>query len=286
MTIARRSLCALVSAAALVAAVGMAPAAAASSQNEITITAQDFSFKSPSSIPAGLTSITLKNKGGEPHQVQVARLKDGVTFAQLKAAAATSDPAAIVDLVDPVGGPNVVAPGRSATTIDTLEPGNYALICFVFSSDGVEHSARGMLRPLTVTKAKGASAPTPKARATITLKDFSFAFPPKGVPGHGIVAVTNEGTQSHEIAIYQLAPGKTLADASPFILVPPGAAPPPGKSPVTEVGGITGVSPGETGWLDLNLPKGNYVAACFFPDPTKNNVPHVAEGMLSAFKVT
>ena len=262
------------------------PAAAASGPNKVTITALDFSFKAPASIPAGLTSITLKNKGGEPHQVQFARLKDGVTFAQLKAAAAGSDPGAIVPLIDPVGGPNVVAPGRSATTIDTLEPGNYALICFVFSSDGVEHSARGMLRPLTVTKAKGAPAPAPKAKQTITLKDFSYTFPAKGVPGHGIVAVKNEGTQSHELAIYKLAPGKTLADASPYILVPPGASPPAGPSPVTEVGGITGVSPGETGWLDLNLPKGDYVAACFFPDPTKNNLPHVAEGMLSQFTVT
>ncbi len=139
-----------------------------------------------------------------------------------------------------------------------------------------------MLKPLTVTAARG-STTAPKLVATVALRDFSFALPTK-FAGQGIVAVKNEGSQSHEMAIYRLQAGKTLADAKRFFISPPGA-PPPIPAPGTFVGGITGVAPGATGYVDLNLKPSNYVAVCFFPDPTKNGLAHVVEGMIQQFRV-
>lgn len=257
-------------------------ASASPSLRTLTIQTTEFSFRSPDSVPAGWTRITIRNIGGEDHQAQVARLNPGVTFDQLRAAAAKAESSAVVALVTPVGGPNAVAPGQSATTIDDLTPGQYALICFLFSSDGTEHDAKGMVKALTVTAARGATS-APKPAATVTLRDFSFAFPAK-FTGQGIVAVKNEGSQSHEMAIYRLQPGKTLADAQRFLLSPPGT-PPPLPAPGTFVGGITGVAPGATGYVDLKLKPSSYVAVCFFPDPTKNGLPHIAEGMIQQFTV-
>ncbi len=250
--------------------------------NRLTIVATDYDYTLPPKVPAGWTTIVMKNKGGEDHQAQVARLNSGVTFDQLTQAAATNDPAAMVALVTPVGGPNSVPPGATATVVDDLTPGRYAVICFVFAADGKEHDAKGMLVPLTVGKAKGKTSP-PVAKSTITLRDFSFGVP-AGFTGRGAVAVENEGAQPHELALLQLDPGKTLDDAKAFLLTPPGGTPPaaPGKS----VGGIAGVMPGETGYMQLDLKPGNYVAVCFFPDPTKGGLPHAVEGMIAEFTIS
>jgi hypothetical protein len=276
----------------VVAAIGIAllapgvlatAAAGSASLRSLTIQTTEFSFRAPDSVPAGWTRVTIRNIGGEDHQAQVARLNPGVTFAQLQATAAKGDPATLLTLVTPVGGPNAVGPGQSATTIDNLTPGQYALICFLFSSDGTEHDAKGMMKLLTVTPTRGSRAAAPRANSTVSLGDFSFAFPSK-FTAKGVVAVKNDGSQSHEMAIYRLQRGKTVTDAKAFFATPPGTAPST-KPPGTFVGGIAGIAPGATGYADLNLAAGNYVAVCFFPDTAKNGLPHFLEGMIQPFRI-
>jgi hypothetical protein len=271
-------------------AAGASVPTAAAKYPTVTIHAQDFSYVMPAKIAAGWTTIRIVNDGGEPHQAQLAKLNPGVTPEQVVAAGKTGGDAAIVALLSVMGGPNAAAPqgGTASVTVD-LTPGNYVAICFIPSADGVRHYAKGMIQAFRVTKprarAKGAAAKPPKAKTTITLGDFSFGFPPKGLPAQGVVAVKNTGAQDHEIALYALAPGKTLDDAKAFLLTPPGAPAPAGPPPLTEAGGMTGLAPGATGALDLELTPGTYVAVCFFPDPTKGGLPHAIEGMLGTVTV-
>ena len=289
-TTRRRAVSATAVAAVLGVALFAAPGAGASitakaakaKTNKLTITATDYDYTLPPKVPAGWTTIVMKNKGGEDHQAQFAKLDSGVTFDQLARAAATSDPAAVVALTTPVGGPNAVPPGGTATVVSNLTPGQYAVICFIFAADGTEHDAKGMLVPLTVGKARGRTAP-PNAKSTFTLRDFSFGVP-AGFSGRGAVAVTNEGAQPHELALFALDPGKTLDDAKAFLLTPPGATPPP--APGKSAGGLVGIMPGETGYMQLDLKPGTYVAICFFPDPTKGGLPHAVEGMISEFTIS
>ena len=250
--------------------------------HQLTILARDFSFHVPSHIPAGWTEITIRNQGGEEHQAQVARINDGVTFTQLEQVASQNAPDALVPLVTAIGGPNAVEPGESATTIDRLTPGRYAIICFVYSADGTEHDAKGMLTPFTVTKAKGATRP-PHTTATVVLRDFSFAIPPD-FTGEGVVAVRNEGTQTHEWALYRLQPGKTIDDAKQFLFVPPGH-PPPIPPPGTVAGGLVGLQPNTTGYVKLHLKSGAYLAVCFLGDAAKGGLPHALEGMIQPFTI-
>jgi hypothetical protein len=265
---------------------GAQPAGAAKALPTVTIKARDFEFVMPAKIPAGWTTIKLVNSGGEPHQAQLAKLNPGVTSSQIPAAGASGGDAAIVALLTAVGGPNAAAPlGGTSTTIVNLTPGQYVAICFIPSADGVRHYAKGMIQSFTVTKAKGKPLPAPKAKATVTLSDFTFGFPPTGLPANGVVAVKNTGAQDHEIALYQLAAGKTFDEAKAFLLTPPGAPPPAGPPPITEAGGLTGIAPGTTGYMKLALQPGTYVAACFLPDPTKGGLPHVIEGMLTTVTV-
>jgi uncharacterized cupredoxin-like copper-binding protein len=252
----------------------------------VTIRALDFTYKMPAKIAAGWTTIRLVNDGGEAHQAQLAKLNPGVTADQIVPAGASGGDAAIIALWTPIGGPNAVAPeGGTASVTVKLTPGNYVGMCFIPSADGARHYAKGMVQAFTVTKAKGKPATAPKPKATITLNDFSFGFPPNGLPATAVVAVKNAGAQDHEIGLYKLAAGKTLDDAKAFLLTPPGAPPPGGVPPMTEAGGIVGLAPGATGYLNLALEPGTYVAACFFPDTTKGGLPHAIEGMLATVTV-
>jgi hypothetical protein len=52
----------------------------------ITIKAMNYSYDQPQTVPAGMVDITLVNNGTEPHQDNIVRLHDGVTFAQFQAA--------------------------------------------------------------------------------------------------------------------------------------------------------------------------------------------------------
>src|SRR5581483_214219 len=145
----------------------------------VTIRARDFSFEMPAKIPSGWTTVRLVNEGGEPHQAQLAKLDPGVTPEQIVSAGASGGDRAIVALLTVAGGPNTTAAHGGTTSVTVnLTPGDYVAMCFIPSADGTRHYAKGMIQRFTVTKAPAqATAKAPKAKATITLSDFSFGFP-------------------------------------------------------------------------------------------------------------
>lgn len=251
---------------------------------KVTIEAADFSFTAPATMPAGYVDVTMKNTGKESHQVQFVKLGDGVTFDQFKTAAAKTDIGALGSSVF-VGGPNGADPGGSASATVKLDPGTYALACFIPSTDGQPHTAHGMTATVEVRKTAESVETAPATKGTITLGDFVFE-PPAGFGGQGTYAVENSGNQVHELAIFKFADGKTLDDVKAFILTPPGTPPPAGPPPFTEAGGMVGLSTHQEAWLTLALAPGKYAMFCFFPDPTKDDLPHALEGMIKEFTVT
>ena len=251
---------------------------------KVTIEAADFSFDVPATIPAGYVDVTVNNTGKEGHQVQFVKLGDGVTYDDFKAAAAKTDISALSTSTF-VGGPNGADPGGSASAILKLDPGTYALTCFIPGADGTPHAAHGMNATVEVKKTAESVETAPTTKGTITLGDFVFE-PPAGFNGNGTYAVENQGNEVHELALFKIADGKTLDDVKGFILTPPGTPPPAGPPPFTEVGGTVGLSHGQTAWLDLKLDPGDYAMFCFFPDPNKDDMPHALEGMIKGFTVT
>jgi hypothetical protein len=93
-----------------VVAIASTAAAAPKTPRTLTIDATEFSYSTPRTVSAGWTRTTIRNRGGEEHEAQLARLNPGVTFVQLQAAAARGNPNALLALVTPAGGPNAVAP--------------------------------------------------------------------------------------------------------------------------------------------------------------------------------
>ncbi|MER3513040.1 MAG: hypothetical protein C4310_00335 [Chloroflexota bacterium] len=255
---------------------GATPAAVATIP-QIVIKATDYAFDAPASVNAGLISVKLENHGQEPHQAQLARLQDGKTMADLQAAFAQGEQAAIA-LLEFAGGPSVLGPGKSQEVVLNLREGNYVLLCFIAGADGVSHLAKGMVKPLQVMAAGQGGAQAPKADLSIALKDFGFEMPAQVKAGRQTWEIKNQGPQLHEMVIIKLAPGKTMNDVGAFLQSP--AGPPPFEF----AGGMQALTVGKSAWLMLDLQPGNYVALCNVPDPATGKA-HAELGMLMPFTV-
>jgi hypothetical protein len=85
---------------------------------------------------------------------------------------------------------------------------------------------------------------------------------PEGFTGQGTVAVTNTGDQAHELTIVG-----GPADAQ------------------VGAGGLTTIAPGSTGYLDLDLPPGDYSFVCFVTDPDSGQI-HLQLGMQADVTIT
>src|SRR5687767_4722059 len=110
-----------------------APAAAAATPNMVTFNARDFAFEGPDSIPAGLTMFHLNASGNDLHHVQLIKLEQGKTYADFEAAIKAGGPPPTWAV--PYGGVNPPEPGGMSIATQTMEPGNYAVVCFVDGAD-------------------------------------------------------------------------------------------------------------------------------------------------------
>jgi hypothetical protein len=243
----------------------------------VTITASDFSFDAPSEIPAGVTTFHLVNRGPGLHHVQLVKLGEGKTVDDFLAAVKAGGPPPAWATV--AGGPNPPDLGGTAITTMALEPGNYAMVCFIPSGDGIPHLMKGMVRPLTVTAASGAGAPEPSADLVMKLVDFAFELDGPLTAGRHTIRVENAGAQPHEVAIVRLEPGKEPMDVAAWGEKQVGPA--PGKLQ----GGVSAIMPNTRAFVEVDLQPGEYGLICFVPD-MKDGKPHFVHGMMKKVTVS
>jgi hypothetical protein len=155
------------------------------------------------------------------------------------------------------------------------------LLCFIPDHQGVMHMAKGMAALLTVTGNFPGDQAEPVADATVTMRDFSYTLPDDIRTGAQTWKVVNEGPQLHEMHLMRLAEGKTLDDVIAFTESPHG--PPPYEG----AGGFQAIDPGKSGWMQLNLEPGTYVAICHVPDLANvaSGKTHLELGMVQSFTV-
>ena len=251
----------------------------------VTVHAKDFAFEAPKTIAAGMTSFKLVNDGKELHQMQIVKLEQGKTFADLQAA--LKNPGVPPTWLVSVGGPNAAVPGNTVETTLNLEAGNYVLLCFIPSPGGpMPHLAKGMIQPLTISAASGitqagapmVAAPTPDVH--LVMKDYGFTLSKPLHAGKNVIHVMNEGPQDHEAVMVKLAPGKHISDVNAWVTKDAMKGPPPG----TPIDGMGGLAKGRTGIFTANLTPGTYGLICFAPD-AKDGKEHSIHGMTSEFVV-
>jgi plastocyanin len=233
---------------------------------------QEFAFDTDlTTVPAGPVKVTLTNHGTLEHQAMLVRLEDGVDLARFaQEAAADTTGLKVLDLIDGYGGPNLAAPdGGTSSSTQTLDAGNYLLICFIPGPDGTPHAAKGMVKPFTVTEAE--HEPAKAVKADISLLDFAFST--QSLHAGRTITVVNKGKQPHEIGVYRLHDGATFEEFK--------AATAAGKpQPADPAGGLGLVKVGGT--ASFTAPAaGRYVLVCFMPDVAGSGAPHFMLGMMS-----
>ena len=248
---------------------------------DLDVTAQDYSFDVPATIKGGTIDMNYKNAGKEPHFAAFAKVADGKTFADAKAALSappsSTPPAGPPPFTEWAGAPTA-NPGGSGKQSFNLPAGTYALFCSIPSPDGVSHAAKGMVAEVTVTE--GTPGDLPEAVGTITGTDFAYTALPELKAGSNVVKLRNDGKQLHEINLVELQPGKTVADITEW------AKSESGPPPAGFFSGVA-VKPGEEGTTEIRLTAGStYAFICAIPDTLGDFVPHIVKGMATpAFTV-
>ncbi|MEP7066686.1 MAG: hypothetical protein ABI889_11675 [Gemmatimonadota bacterium] len=249
----------------------------AAKPHQMTVVATDYKFDAPDQVPSGMMTIHLIDNGSELHHVAFIKLNDGKTVADVEQAVKTQGP--LPSWAVDHGGVNPSHPGGGmSTTTQMLEPGNYAMLCFIPSADGTPHFAKGMVRPLTVTASTDASAAAPTEDIVLTLSDYTFATSKPITAGRHTIKIENAGSQSHELLLARLAPGKKAED------VPAWAEHMVGPPPAEPIGGVPAMAKGGTAYMTADFTPGDYAMVCFIPD-AKDGKPHFTHGMVKQIHV-
>ena len=269
------------------------PTTAAS--NVVSLTATEYAFLAPDTLPAGWTTFRLANHGDEVHYGHMVRLESGRTVRELVDAYAeairTSGPRP--KWVTRFGGPGGAAPGDSSSVTQYLEPGSYVWICPVEDNGGTPHFSKGEFKLFVVRAADGVVADRaagPEASMVVRLMDYSFALDSFVPAGRHTIRVENAGVEPHDLVMMKLAPGKTVADIVTG-LNPERARradqaaqpPPPLESLGTGAGGIAAIAPGMESFFEANLSPGEYVLVCMATAPDGRS--HIEHGMTRQFRV-
>lgn len=238
---------------------------------EINISAEDFKFYAPLSAPAGLVTLRLANHGQQLHHAQLLKFAGNHTVKDFVAALKPNAPPP--RWASFVGGPNAVGPNGTSEVTQVLEPGNYAIVCFVDTPDHVPHIMKGMSKDLVVTKPAANMTSLPSSDNTALLTDYNFKLAHPLVKGWQRLTISTSATQPHEFTVIQMAAGKTTKDLLGWVDKMQG--PPPG----VPMGGVAALEKGRSVSVPLNLTAGNYVLICFVPD-SKDGKPHFMHGMI------
>lgn len=209
-------------------------------KNVVPIKGDEYAFVMPQEIRGGWTTLRLENVGAEPHEFALAKLEGGRTRADVLDF--ISDPDAqqkgIPDWVSIRAGIPTLAEDGTAALTQELEPGRYALICFLGGPSGRPHALDGMISVVEVAGDAGADAPEPDA--TLALGKGLQA--PELESGERTLELRNGTDAPQAVFLVSFAPGKTDADLMRW-----------------EEGGMKGAAPGVFHGGAIDVPAGSSV---------------------------
>jgi hypothetical protein len=177
--------------------------------NVVDVTAGDFFFTSPQSIPAGLTTFRLSQVGKFAHDMSILQLLQSKTFDEFVALAVAEQPR---PWARNLGGPGFIEPPLSTNVTLVLEPGSYVLACFMTApGDPPEH--RRMFRPLHVAPAPDAASMEPPTDLVVKILEDGYEFSPSLSAGRHLLRVENATSQSRLFRMERILPGRTVEEA-------------------------------------------------------------------------
>jgi uncharacterized cupredoxin-like copper-binding protein len=253
------------------------PSAASAAAQEATFSAWDYRFEGPESLPAGQTTLRLHNRGREPHQLQLLKLDDGKSPADL-AVALESATASVPAWAKQMGGPNGVDAGQASEATLYLEPGSYVLICGIPGKHHRSHAQLGMQRALRVMDTTPAP-PEFEGNFHMAMFEYEFVVVQPLRKGRHTFYIINRGSLSHQASFVRFNPG---ASADDVLTALSNEIPTP--LPGTLIGGMSGLEPGREGMFTADLTPGRYAIMCLFSNAHVGE-SHAAKGMVMHFTI-
>jgi hypothetical protein len=226
----------------------------------------------PETASPGAVEIRFTNDGKADHAVQIIRVGDGHTGAEVKKAgdAWANGKGELPDWIVFVGGVGSTRGGGTGTATVELAAGDYLAY-------DVEGEGQTPYAEFTVEGDEGEALPD--VPAEIEAVDYDFTATDLEA-GSQPVLFTNSGEEPHHIAAAPLKPGRTAADVTKYIKTEQGPAPfDESKSFDTAI-----VSGGESAVVDLRFEEGEYTLLCFIPDRA-GGPPHALKGMVAVAPV-
>ncbi len=118
---------------------------------DTTVTARDYEFVGVERLSSGAQTVRVHNQGALEHNWGIFGLRPGKTAQDLATfLAAEGPPSGPPPFTGTPGLVGVLPPGGEATRTLELQPGTYALVCFVRDPDGRAHFQKGMVREFTI----------------------------------------------------------------------------------------------------------------------------------------
>lgn len=244
-----------------------------------------YAFDVPSPMKGGVVHLVLDNSTGkEVHDFQLGVAAPGHTLDEAISQVADNTP--LLDWMKATGGVGAAAPGQKSEATLDLPAGTYWYFCTMSNEQtGASHAKNGMAGTLTVSGSSGAELP--KANATVTAKDFSFAV--SGFhAGANTVEFRNDGKQLHMAVVAALNPGVTIDQVKAAMSAPPDQQQQSGPPPWDESKGfsLAVLAPGQSEVAPVQLAAGKYVMLCFMPNYGTAGPPHAAMGMVQEVDVS
>ncbi len=209
----------------------------------IEITALHHAFRAPDEIPSGWVTYRVNNERAEEiHEVSLALLPDGKTQEDYLEevipvwenvwerihTGEIDEQAEAVQLANEVlpewnrevryvRARGLISPARSTMNTQYLEPGNYALSCWLKSADGQLHISHGMSRPLTVTEQKSEGT-APVADVGLSISDGEIKNEGTLQRGTQTIALRMSGENAHDnVHLVRMAEDTDLAAVSSWM---------------------------------------------------------------------
>lgn len=164
--------------------------------------------------------------------------------------------------VEAVGGPGLTTAGRTSETTVNLEPGRYAIECYLKNEDEEFHSYLGMLEMITVTEETN-GAQEPEADLEITLSSTrGIEISDNVTPGPHTVAIHFEDQKvyehmiGHDLQLVRLDGEEIQTVAQWMNWMIPGSLVSP--APGTFMGGSKTMEAGGVAYLTIDLEPGEY----------------------------
>ena len=243
----------------------------ADAAHTLLISAYEYAFTAPDSVPAGVVTVRLVDRGKKAHQVAIGRLDDTSSLDRVMRSLVADK--ARTGGIRWVGGVESAIPGESSETILPLTSGRYVLMCAYGGENGLAHMSLGMIRSLVVTPGSPVTARSlPVSSSTITLSDYHIGISIPLRSGTQLVRVVNAGTHRHHLVIARIVGNATTEEIMKW----------DGKSqpaPLADMsGGAAAMDPGQSSVIELDLKPGRYELACVLTDDSKSK-PHYLLGM-------